>query len=302
MGGSFSWFAARRLFALAFTVVLAPTLVWIVFNGLRGTGGQSLPSVAADYVVQTYRHLDFGRSSAYSDSTIADVMIGALPADLGLVLGGVATGVLLGMTGGLVIALRPGTLRARALEFVTAVVLSTPPYWLGFVVLIWFAPGTGYVLEVPFVSALMDYPDEGADLAQYVKALWMPSVLVGLPLAAAVLRITSSNLREISGDEFLRTARAKGLSEPRVMRRHALPLAVAPVAALTGANMAMLVTNVALVESAFNIPGIYREIRSVYSFADLPMIQGMVIETTVLIVVANTLADLIQARMDPRLR
>ena len=139
-------------------------------------------------------------------------------------------------------------------------------------------------------------------LAQYVKALWMPCVLVGLPLAAAVLRITSSTLHEIAGEEFLRTARAKGVSEVRVMRRHALLLAVAPVAALTGANMAMLVTNIALVESAFNIPGIYREIRSVYSFADLPMIQGMVIETTVLIVVANILADLIQARTDPRLR
>ena len=209
---------------------------------------------------------------------------------------------LLGMAGGLVVALRPDTLRARALELMTAVVLSAPPYWMAFLVLIWFAPGTGYVLEVPFVSALMDYPDEGADLARYAKALWMPAVLVGLPLAAAVLRITSSTLREISGEDFLRTARAKGLGELRVMRRHALPLAVAPVAALTGANMAMLVTNVALVESAFNIPGIYREIRSVYSFADLPMIQGMVIETTVLIVVANTLADLIQARMDPRLR
>jgi ABC-type dipeptide/oligopeptide/nickel transport system permease component len=189
--------------ALALTVVLAPTLVWTVFNGLRGTGGQPLPSVAGDYLVQKYWHFDLGRSSAYSDTTMA---------------------------------------------------------------------------------------------------LWMPCVLVGLPLAAAVLRITSATLREISGEEFLRTARANGLTELRVMRRHALPLAVAPVAALTGANMAMLVTNVALVESAFNIPGIYREIRSVYSFADLPMIQAMVIETTVLIVVANTLADLIQARMDPQLR
>jgi peptide/nickel transport system permease protein len=132
-------------------------------------------------------------------------MIGSLPADLGLVLGGVCTGVLLGMAGGLVVALRPGTVRARALEV-------------------------------------------------------------------------------------------------RVMRCHALPLAVAPVAALTGANMAMLVTNIVLVESAFNIPGIYREIRSVYSFADLPMIQGMVIETTVVIVAANTLTELIQARIDPRLR
>ena len=97
MGGSWSWFAVRRLVALAVTVVLAPTLVWTVFNGLRGTGGQSLPGVAGDYLVATYWHFDLGQSSAYSDSGIRDVMIGALPADLGLVLGGVFFGVVLGM-------------------------------------------------------------------------------------------------------------------------------------------------------------------------------------------------------------
>jgi peptide/nickel transport system permease protein len=282
--------------------VLAPTLVWTVFNGLRGTGGQPLPSVAADYVVQTYWHFDLGRSSAYSDSSIADVLIASLPADLGIVLGGVAVGVLLGMAGGFVVALRPGSIRVRGLELATAFILSSPPYWFGFAALILFAPGTGSILKVPFVSGLMDYDDLATNPLGYVKALWMPCVLVGLPLAAAVLRVTAATLRDIAGEEFLRTARAKGLRETRVIRRHALPFAIAPVAALTGANMAMLVTNVALVESAFNIPGTYRYIRSVFSFADLPMIQGMVIETTVLIVVANTFADLIQARVDPRLR
>jgi peptide/nickel transport system permease protein len=292
----------RRLVALAVTVVLAPTLVWTVFNGLRGTGGQSLPGVAGDYLVATYWHFDLGQSSAYSDSGIRDVMIGALPADLGLVLGGVFFGVVLGMAGGLIVASRPGSIRARGVEVGGAVVMSSPPYWFGFAVLILFAPGTGEIAKLPFVSGLMDYDELAGTPWGYIKALWMPSLLVGLPLAAAVLRMTSVTLRDAAGEEFLRTARAQGLREGRVMRRPALPLAIAPIAALTGANMALLVTNVALVESAFNIPGIYREIRSVYSFADLPMIQAMVIETTVLIVVANTLADLIQAAVDPRLR
>ena len=79
-------------------------------------------------------------------------------------------------------------------------------------------------------------------------------------------------------------------------------MAIAPVAALVGASMPLLITNIALIESAFNIPGLYREIRSVYSNTDLPLIQAMVIETTILIVLANTFADLIQARVDPRVR
>jgi peptide/nickel transport system permease protein len=300
--GSFTWFAARRIVALVLTVVLAPTIVWTVFNALSGTGGQSAPGVAADYLVTTYWHFDLGRATSYGGDSIAAQMVAGLPADLGLVLGGVCAGVGLGMLGGLLTALRPGSASARALELSTAFVLSTPPYWFGFVVLIFFSPGTGYVLQVPFVSGLMDYVDFSEDPLGWVKAMWMPAVLVGLPLAAAVLRMTAATLREVAGEDFLRTARAKGMRERTVVRRHALPLAVAPVAALTGANIAMLVTNVALVESAFNIPGIYRQIRSVYSNADLPMIQAMVIETTVVIVVANTLADLIQAAVDPRVR
>jgi len=83
VAGSFPVYAARRLVALAVTIVVAPTLVWTVFNGLRGTGGQWLPGVAADYVVQTYWHFDLGRSSAYSDDTIARVLIASLPAEIG---------------------------------------------------------------------------------------------------------------------------------------------------------------------------------------------------------------------------
>jgi predicted exporter len=78
--GSFTTFAARRLVAVVLTVVLAPTLVWTVFTALRGTGGQSVPGVALDYLVTTYWHFDLGRSSAYSDVTFADEMIASLPA------------------------------------------------------------------------------------------------------------------------------------------------------------------------------------------------------------------------------
>jgi peptide/nickel transport system permease protein len=126
--------------------------------------------------------------------------------------------------------------------------------------------------------------------------------VVGLPLAASVMRMTEAHLREALGEDYVRTARAKGIGHGTVVRRHALPTAVAPVAALTGAAMPLLITNVALMESAFNIPGIYREIRSIGSFADYELLQGMIIETTVIIVVANMLADAIQARLDPTVR
>jgi hypothetical protein len=140
--GSSAWFVTRRLGALALTVVRAPTIVWTVFNGLRG-------------------------------------------------------------------------------HVVAAVVISSPPYWLGFLVLIWFAPGTGYVLELPFVSALMDYEEGELGPLGWLKALWLPWVLVGLPLAAGVMRMVVVTLRDTVGEDFIRTARAKGLPPGPVLRPHA---------------------------------------------------------------------------------
>jgi peptide/nickel transport system permease protein len=294
-------FLARRLATLIATVVLAPTVAYTVFFGLSGRMDQPAPAFAWDYAVTTFWHLDLGVSGIYQEP-VGTVLWWSLRADLAMVLGGIAAGLALGLAGGVLCATRPGTLATRAAHGFTAFILSSPPYWLGFMVLVFFAPGTGYVLELPFVSALADYQEiHGSPLA-WLKALWLPWLLVGLPLAAAVLRMTESALGDAFGEDFLRTARAKGLSERRVVRRHALPLALAPVAALTGANMALLITNVALVESAFNIPGIYREIRGIASFSDWPLLQGMIIETTVIIVVANMLADAVQARLDPRVR
>ena len=101
---------------------------------------------------------------------------------------------------------------------------------------------------------------------------------------------------------WLLTGVAKGISEGRVMRRHVLPLALAPIATLTAANVALVVTNVTLVESAWNLPGLYRELRDVASLQDTDTVQVLIIETTTLIVVANMLADAVQAWLDPRVR
>jgi peptide/nickel transport system permease protein len=302
VGGSFGWFVSRRLAALVLTVVLAPTVTWTVFNALAGTGGGPFYEVAGDYVVTTFWHFDLGTSSAYFGGSVWSVIEYTLPADLAMVIGGIVAGVAIGTGAGLACATWPGSLIARALHVAAAFVLSSPPYWLGFMVLMCFAPGTGYVLELPFVSALMDYEDATHDPVGWFKALWVPWILVGLPLAAGVMRMVVVTMRDAVGEEFIRTARAKGVSERRVLRRHALPLTIAPVAALVGASMPLLITNIALMESAFNIPGLYREIRSIYSNADLQLIQAMVIETTLLIVLMNTLADLIGARLDPRVR
>lgn len=165
--------------------------------------------------------------------------------------------------------------------------------------LIFFAPGVGYVLQLPFLSTVHEYSDEPHGLLGWIRALWVPCLMVGLPLAAQILRMTVVSLREAQGEDFLRTARAKGLAEGRILRRHALPVALSAIAALTATNMAIVVTNVTLMESAFNLPGLYGQIRDFATFGDFDVLQGIIIETTVLIVAANMLADAVQARLDP---
>jgi peptide/nickel transport system permease protein len=277
-------------------------VAYAVFNGLSGNvAGSSLPGFAWDYAVRTFWHFDLGVTASYGES-VSQVIWWSLPADLALVIGGLVSGIVLGLAGGLYCAMRPRGVLTRVLHVVQAFVLSSPPYWLGFMVLILFAPGTGYLLQLPFVSGLMDYQSLGSNPLIWLRSLWIPWLMIGLPLAAGVLRMTESQIHEALNEDYVRTARAKGLSPARVIRRHALPLALAPAAAFTGATMPLLITNVALMESAFNIPGIYREIRSIGSFADYALLQGMIIETTVIIVVANMLADAIQARLDPTVR
>jgi peptide/nickel transport system permease protein len=301
MQGALPIVLAKRLVALAATVVLAPTVTFTVFGGLSGTLGEPAPAAAWHYAVRTFWHHDLGRSATYQ-GPMGDVLHWTLPMDLAMVGGGLICGIALGMAGGVVLVARHGTRTAAALQAATAALLACPPYLLGFAVLVLFAPGTGYLLQLPFVSKAELYGEMPTTAAGWAKELWLPWLLVGLPLAAQVLRMTASGIREALGEDFVRTARAKGLSTARVIRRHALPVAMASIAALSAANVAILITNVILVESAFNLPGLYGDVRHVQSYNDTDTIQVVIIQSTILIVVANMLADAVQARLDPTVR
>ena len=132
--------------------------------------------------------------------------------------------------------------------------------------------------------------------------MWIPWLVIALPMAAFICRISDSSLRDVLDEDYLRTARAKGVREARVVNRHALPVAIAPIALMAGVNMATLLINLALTEAAFNIPGLYRLIKPALYSHDVPVIQAMMLEGVVLIVVANFLADAVQAALDPRVR
>jgi peptide/nickel transport system permease protein len=181
-------------------------------------------------------------------------------------------------------------------------VLSSPVYWLGLVVLLLFAPGVGFIAEIPFFSTVGGYRDPSDDPLRFLQAIWLPCLIVGAPLLAGCTRMCAAQLGTVLHEDFVRTARAKGLRARGVLWRHALPAAAGPVVALIAVNMNLILTNLALIEVVFNIPGAFRYIERALVNRDVDLVQALVLESTFFIVVANFLADAIQGWLDPRVR
>ena len=132
--------------------------------------------------------------------------------------------------------------------------MSVPVYWLGFASLVLLAPDYGG-LEIPFFTTMGEYQPLLQDPLMWLKSLWVPWVVLALPLAAMCHRMTRAALAEVLDDDHLRTARSKGIRERRVLFRHALPVALPPVLGLISVNVALLITNVVLDRDPVQPPG-----------------------------------------------
>jgi peptide/nickel transport system permease protein len=308
----------RRLGALAATV-LAAVAVGHVF--LVAASGERVTAAVAGtprFLVDVVVHRDLGATPGracdqileydqmcvnYPPSTIAAMLGQRLPADIALLLGGLAVGVLGGVAGGRWCATRPRTRSTRALHAATALQLSFPVFAQALIAVIFFSSNVSGFVRLPFLSGQGDYVPLSDDPLRFVQALWVPWLLAGLPLAAFVLRVTEALLREGLREGFIRTARAKGLAERRVVNRHALPLAAPAVTATVGVNASLMLVNIAVIEYIYGIPGMFRALGSAFRLpVDVPVLQALVLEAIVLVVVLNFLADAVLRRLDPRVR
>jgi peptide/nickel transport system permease protein len=127
-------------------------------------------------------------------------------------------------------------------------------------------------------------------------------MVLAAAFAAFYARLLRSNLIETMGEDYIRTARAKGLSERRVVLRHGLRSAITPIVTAAGLDIGILLGGAILTESVFNIPGIGRLVYESIQHADFPMIQGTVLIGTFFIVMANLIVDIVYAFLDPRVR
>ena len=306
---SFPSFIARRLALLALTLVLVPSLSFVMFTLIQGEHTAPLDVIGelASYLAAVFLQGELGSGSFRNQTFIRtrsalDVVMDGFLVDCCLLGLAIVLGVLVGLGAGTVQAIWPRSLPSRAIGFATAIALSLPVYWLGLVALLLFAPGVGSIVELPFLSTVDGYRDPFDDPLGFAHGIWLPALIVGTPLAAACTRMCASQLLGTLHEDFVRTARGKGVSGRRVVWRHALPAAAGPVVALVGVNMNVILTNLALIATVFNIPGGFRYIERALVNHDVDLVQALVVEATLFIVLANFLADAIHAWLDPRQR
>jgi peptide/nickel transport system permease protein len=138
--------------------------------------------------------------------------------------------------------------------------------------------------------------------AKWFSSLTLPWMVLAAAFAAFYARLLRSNLIETMGEDYIRTARAKGLSEKRVVLRHGVRSAITPIVTAAGLDIGILLGGAILTETVFNIPGIGRLVYESIQHSDLPMIQGTVLFATFFIVLANLVVDILYAFLDPRVK
>ena len=227
-------FLLRRLLFAAGTLILTAFFAYGTMRALRPEqypGQATVPDLFSD-VDRALLHLDFGGACMFAGCpSIKRLWLDGIVVDLTLLAGGVAFAVAFGVLGGLWCASRRRTRSARALEGVATVLYCAPVYVVGLGVLLLFAPPFGLV-ELPYFFDPGSYAPPLENPWDFVRSMMLPWIVVGAPLGAAILRLTLALAVEALGEDYVRTAAAKGVPHAKVVRRHAGPPTYVSVASL----------------------------------------------------------------------
>jgi peptide/nickel transport system permease protein len=267
---------------------------------IRHNLGLDRPKIVqyGDYMKQVFLHFDFGYSYQNTIS-VKEQIFQRLPATMSLAIGAAVVWLTIGITVGIISAVRSRSLIDRVSMGTALVAISAPVYWLGLLSLYLFADDIGKFKIFPGAGSYVPFSE---DPAKWFTSLILPWFVLAAAFAAFYARLLRSNLIETMGEDYIRTGRAKGLSEKRVVMRHGLRSAITPIVTAAGLDIGILLGGAILTESVFNIPGIGRLVFESIQHSDLPMIQGTVLLGTFFIVTANLVVDIIYAFLDPRVR
>jgi peptide/nickel transport system permease protein len=229
-----------------------------------------------------------------SGRPVTELILERLPATLSLAFGAIVVALLIALPLGLISALRPRSAVDYVATFISQAGISIPDFWLAIVAILVFSltlswlPSSGYV-------ALTDDP------FQWARHLVMPAVVVGTVSGAILTRFVRSSALEALGQDYTRTARAKGLPRRVVVNRHVLRNALVPVITVTGIQLAYLLSGVVVVEVVFAWQGLGQLALQAVETRDYPLLQGAVLLFALFFLVVNLVVDLLYALVDPRI-
>src|SRR5215831_12180069 len=239
-------------------------------------------------------HGDLGQS-LYNRTRVSEELLWRMPTTLALVGLSLVFAIGLGVPAGLLSAAFRNSWIDHAARLLTLVSLSLPSFWVGLMLIILFS------LRWDLLP-IIGYEPITRDVGKALPYLILPSLALGTYLSALLTRLTRSSMLEVLGQEYVRTARAKGVGEWLVLMRHALRNALIPIVTVIGINVGILLGGSAVIETVFVLPGVGQlVVRSFYDRA-LPVIQGLILYVAVIYVVVNLVVDVLYTVLDPRLR
>jgi peptide/nickel transport system permease protein len=237
----------------------------------------------------------------YHSQSVNSVLAQAFPITLSLVIGASVLWLALGLSSGIVSAVKTRSLWDRSFTTLALLFYSMPSFVLGFLLIL----GLYYELSIHHISI---FPAPGTWVSftqnpvQWAHALILPWFTLALVTAATYTRLTRGSMLDTSGEDFIRTARSKGMSERRVIFRHNLRASLTPVVTQFGLDVGVLIGGAIITESVFSLPGLgYTAVQAINQ-QDLPVVIGVVIVASAGVIVANVLVDILYAFLDPRVR
>ncbi len=237
---------------------------------------------------------DLGRSLLLNRS-VTSAIFERLPVTLSLTLLAFFCAVLIGVAAGVLAAVRHGRAADQGLMTLALLGLSIPEFWLG-LVLVWLV-----AVLLPIFPA-GDYVAFAQNPWQWARHIALPTFTLACVQMGFVARMTRSSMLEVLGQDFVRTARAKGLPEARVVLRHGLVNAMVPIVTVMGIMVGGLLGGAVVIEQVFSIPGMGRLIIGAVLSRDFPVIQGGLLFLALIYLVVNIVVDLLYAVIDPRVR
>ncbi len=309
-------FLAKRLVSGLATLLLASLVVFSVMEILPGDPAQLMLGMNAnEQALQALRQQmgldqpaviryftwigglfvgDFGRSFTYSSPVIELIGERAI-VSLPLALISLTLSTVIAIPVGMFAAARRGRIGDTAVMGVTQIGVAVPNFWFALLLVYVFAV---WLRLVPAGG----FPGWGGGLWPGLKALILPSIALALPQAAILSRVTRSAMLEVLGEDYIRTARAKGMPRRYVLWRHALRNALIPVLTIMGLQFAFLLAGTIIIENVFYLPGLGRLVFQSITQRDLIVVEGVVMLLVASVVIVNLIVDLAYAAVDPRLR